>query len=125
MSVESESCENIVCFICEQDCESNESEPSTIVTRGLQTLKNVSLERKDGKIKALSNIQSIKVHVKCRQNYTMRKDGKLKFDYSPANYNAWKFSPARKKLRFSDTFCDLKKNVLFAIVLIPQASCVL
>lgn len=116
MSNNSDQSDNIVCFICEKDCESDN--PKTVnVTRGIETLKRVSLERNDERHKVLIDKNTIKVHVKCREKYALKKNGKFIYSYSPFNFNAWKFSPAKKKLRrFSNNFCDFKKNVLFVIV---------
>lgn len=110
MSNNSDQSDNIVCFICEKDCESDN--PKTVnVTRGIETLKRVSLERNDERHKVLIDKNTIKVHVKCREKYALKKNGKFIYSYSPFNFNAWKFSPAKKKLRrFSNNFCDLKKK---------------
>lgn len=111
MSANDEEGENIVCFICEQDLESANSNEIINVSRGLETLKKVSLERKDGRHKAFEDVNCIKVHVLCRKKYTERRNGKLKFDFSPANSNAWQFSPAKKKLRrSSDGFSEFSQR---------------
>lgn len=111
MSANGHDGENIVCFICEQDLESANSNEIVSVSRGLDTLKNVSLERNDGRYNVLQDKDCIKLHVLCRKRYTERRNGKLKFEFSSVNLNAWKFSPVRKKLRRSvDGFSEFSKR---------------
>lgn len=96
MSVDSEK-NHIACFICNQDLENDDKADIVNVTRGLEKLKKTSLERKDERIKMLLDINNIKVHVKCREKYTLKKNGKFIYDYTPINLHAWKVSPAKKK----------------------------
>ena len=104
MSASNEKIENITCFICEEDLESADPNEIVIVTsRGIKTLIKTSLERKDGRNKALEGMNSITVHVKCKEKYTNKRNGKFAHSSNPATSHSWKFSPTRKKLRrFSD-----------------------
>ena len=77
MSVNSEEVDNIICFICEKDLENDSEEPVVVVKRGIETLKTVSIERKDERHKILEGREAIKVHVKCREKYNMKRGGKL------------------------------------------------
>lgn len=92
----SEEQNNIICFICGKDLEIDSEGPVVVVTRGLKTLKNVSVERKDDRHKILLGIESIKVHQKCREKYAMKRGGKFRYNFSPVNINAWKYSPVKK-----------------------------
>lgn len=47
MSENCEKVDNITCFICEKDLENDSEEHVVLVTRGLETLKAVSIERNE------------------------------------------------------------------------------
>lgn len=96
MSVDSEEVNNISCFICDKDLECD-SDKVVIVKRGIETLKSVSLERKDERHKMLLHCNAIKVHKECRQKYILKRAGKFTFNFNPPNVHAWKYSPAKKK----------------------------
>jgi len=56
-----------MCFICDKSL----SEGATVVVeRGIQTLRDASAERNDGKIEHLRSVDSIKIHTQCRKTYT-------------------------------------------------------
>lgn len=55
------------CFICDKLLSEGKS---VNVSRGLQVLKNASIQRNDGKIEYLSTLNSVKVHIDCRKQYT-------------------------------------------------------
>lgn len=111
MSENRETADNIICLICEQDLENDSEAPVVVVKRGIDTLKSVSLERKDDRHKLLDGCEAIKVHVKCREKYTMKKGGKFTYKYTLPNVNALNFSPIKKKLRISsDSFSGFEKK---------------
>ncbi len=47
---------------------------SVNVTRGLETLRNISINRKDGIMAKIEGASHVRVHVKCRKNYTRHKN---------------------------------------------------
>lgn len=60
------------CFICERSL--SEGAVVTVKERGLNTLREVSVKRGDGKSKLyLQHLKSIVVHDACRKNYTNEK----------------------------------------------------
>ena len=101
MSENCEKVDNITCFICEKDLENDSEEHVVLVTRGLETLKAVSIERNDERHKILDGREAIRVHEKCREKYIMKRGGKFRYNYTPTNVNASTFSPVKKKLRTS------------------------
>ncbi|KMQ82542.1 hypothetical protein RF55_22593 [Lasius niger] len=58
-----------VCLIC---CQSLSSGNTVVVERGIDTLRDASVERNDGKIGHLRRVNSIKIHVQCRKEYTRK-----------------------------------------------------
>ena len=58
-----------MCFVCSKSLSEG---PTVVVHRGLKTLRNASVERNDGKIEHLRNVNSIKIHVQCRKEYTRK-----------------------------------------------------
>lgn len=67
MTARSEQSDNITCFICEQNFETDVA--PVVVIR---------LERKDDRYRILLEVSAIKVHVKYLGKYTLKKEGKLK-----------------------------------------------
>lgn len=59
----------------------------------------MSIDRKDERHRILDEHEAIKVHVKCREKYTMKKGGKFTYNYTLPNINALKFSPIKKSYR--------------------------
>ena len=57
-----EESDNTTCFICEEDLECDDGKRTATVTREKELLKKVSEDRSDGRIRALLNFESIKVH---------------------------------------------------------------
>lgn len=100
MSENGENRLNITCFICQKGVE-NDNEPTVVFERGIEKLRNVSIERKDERHKIIADVNCTKVHIKCRKKYTDKSGGKFKYNYTIPDTNAWKYSPAKKKLRRS------------------------
>lgn len=67
-------CDTEICFICNSDLCIEDTEK---VTRGLPNLIRVSSERNDGKYEMLKNVDSILVHRKCREKYTLKRNDVL------------------------------------------------
>ena len=55
------------CFICNETLSNG---AIVTVERGLETVRNASVERDDGHINYLRSVNSVTVHVECRKNYT-------------------------------------------------------
>ena len=56
-----------LCLICEEELSQGET---VTVTRGLETIINSSMRRKDEIAEKLEGLSSICVHVMCRKSYT-------------------------------------------------------
>ncbi|CAH1155651.1 unnamed protein product [Phaedon cochleariae] len=57
-----------ICFICEKTL--NEGETLEVKARGLNSLKESSVRRKDNKVGQLRGLNSVIIHVKCHKTYT-------------------------------------------------------
>lgn len=56
---------------------------SVNVTRGLETLRTVSLKRKDGISEQIEGVSQVRVHVQCRKNYTCHRNRVLVSSEAP------------------------------------------
>lgn len=92
------------CFICGKDV------PVLIAVgeKGKQKLELTSIERDDGNITFLNKSAKICVHVDCRRNYTHPHNIKSA-KKNATTASAKKYSPVKKKLRFSDPPFDWQK----------------
>ena len=86
MSENGENRLNITCFICQKGVE-NDNEPTVVFERGIEKLRNVSIERKDERHKIIADVNCTKVHIKCRKKYTDKSGGKFKYNYKYFKYN--------------------------------------
>jgi hypothetical protein len=57
---------DIICALCTKSLEGD----TVVVTKGLRTIIEVSVTRQDGLHEKLQGKTSVRVHKKCRQNYT-------------------------------------------------------
>lgn len=87
------------CFICSEGLQLH---PITEVKkRGLNNFCSISAQRNDGFQTLLENLQSVKIHERCRLNYVNKKvTDKCKKKASSETST----SPVKKKLRQSDGF---------------------
>lgn len=58
-----------MCFICSNPLSNGQT---VTVERGMQTLRDASKQRNDGKIEYLCDVTSIKIHIDCRRNYVRK-----------------------------------------------------
>jgi hypothetical protein len=97
------------CFICD-DKLIVESECVIVKKKGIITLINSSKVRQDNKWESLVNVESVKVHLDCRKNYTRPQTiRKCINDQEKAGTSS---SPVKGKLRSSYIF-NFKENCLF------------
>lgn len=96
-----------ICFICNEVITSDAS--ASIVTRGLDTLRSVSLKRCDDKHKLLSNVTSVKVHKICRQQYTLVRGQEFRYKNLEETKRC-PGSPIKSKVRKIYTEFDFTKN---------------
>ncbi|KAJ8880782.1 hypothetical protein PR048_017253 [Dryococelus australis] len=64
-----------ICFICDHSLSHGDT---VVVERGLQTLKDASVNRGDGHIGYLKNVNTVTIHVHCRKDY-IRKSSIMAF----------------------------------------------
>ena len=99
-----------MCFVCSKSLSEG---PTVLVHRGLQTLRDASIERNDGKIEHLRNVNSIKCHVQCRKDYT-RKSSILAVKKVPdKGASTSTSSPTRIMMRSSEPVFNFKENCIF------------
>lgn len=104
-----------MCFICSNFLSDGQT---VVVQRGIQTLRDASKERDDGKIEYLRDATSIEVHIDCRRNY-LRKSSIAAFvskreriDDDPSTSSS--SSPPCTRLRISEQpSFDFKKLCFF------------
>ncbi|KAI5636826.1 zinc-finger double domain-containing protein [Phthorimaea operculella] len=72
------------CVLCSLSLDLDEFETRTIKWKGIQTIIQCSIERKDNVADSLRNVDSVTVHLLCRKSYTRRKNnGKLNTFHPP------------------------------------------
>lgn len=98
------------CFIC-QEALDDTKKLSVVAAVGMKTMRAISLERNDAYTDLLNGIESITVHFDCRNKYTLKRKGELRYpsltDGSKTSSNEV-FSPIKKKLRISAEFPDFE-----------------
>lgn len=99
-------CDTEICFICNADLCIEDTEK---VTRGLPNLIRVSSERNDGKYEMLKKVDSILVHRKCREKYTLKRNDVLCYKDLGTLSKKSKYSPVKSKVRKSKELFDFKK----------------
>lgn len=67
-----------------------------IVKRGIENVRKESLERNDERYNILADLETIKMHKNYRQKYIKNDGQKFRHDFTPADPNAWKYSPAKR-----------------------------
>ncbi|GLV41747.1 hypothetical protein CBL_12036 [Carabus blaptoides fortunei] len=60
-----------ICLICEKTL--NEGDILEVKARGLNTLRESSIRRKDNKVNQLRPLDSVIMHVKCHKTYTRKR----------------------------------------------------
>lgn len=99
-----------VCFVCTKSLSEGET---VVVERGLKTLRDASAERNDGKMEHLRNINSIKIHVQCRKDYTRRNSiiacKRERNESASTSTN----SPPRSRMREREQSFNLKEQCIF------------
>ncbi|XP_018362414.1 PREDICTED: uncharacterized protein LOC108760767, partial [Trachymyrmex cornetzi] len=91
-----------ICIICKADSENG---VVVTVTRGIETLKSVSVQRKDDIHNIIRNLDSITIHAECRRKYTLIKKGSFCYkNVGPPKRELSPLSPVKKRLRVEPTF---------------------
>ena len=92
-----------ICVICNEEVK----DAGVTVTKGINTLIKCSIERKDEIHRLLVNVDVIKVHTVCRQNYT--RPSNIKAALKAQNSES---STSQRLLRELDTKFDFKHDCL-------------
>lgn len=102
------------CFICSKSLTEGEI---VVVTRGMKTLIDSSVERNDGFFEYLSNSESVTIHTECRKMYTRKSSiaaVKRQHDMEEASTSKIsKISPPRTRARLSESDFSFKNNCFF------------
>lgn len=110
------------CVICEQSLCG--SDVFTVTKKGLNTLVQSSKERNDGKVVFFEAQSHLKLHVKCRKEYT-RQDSINKYlrlqESDTSKVKGCDASPVKNKLRSKDLL-DVREKCLFCLHEISEAT---
>lgn len=60
------------CFVCDGEVLKSEGDAVSVGMKGLQGLKEASLQRKDEKVKKLAWLTTLVMHASCRKEYTRK-----------------------------------------------------